>query len=92
MRALALADEVFIGAVNRAEKVQIGDRFDSQAVAQHLVELGVTAHSAPTNVVLLEKLIAGTKTTTGKRRVVVFFTNGSFDGIISKYVTEMRGA
>jgi UDP-N-acetylmuramate: L-alanyl-gamma-D-glutamyl-meso-diaminopimelate ligase len=86
MRALALADEVYIGAVNRAEKLAIGDRFDATAVTQHLETLGVEAHTAPTNALLLEKLFANTTAAVpARRRVVVFFTNGSFDGIIAAY-------
>jgi UDP-N-acetylmuramate: L-alanyl-gamma-D-glutamyl-meso-diaminopimelate ligase len=90
MRALAMADEVYLGAVNRAEKLAVGDRFDTTAVAQHLGALGVEAHDAPTNALLLDKLLENTRGRT-KRCVVVFFTNGSFDGIIGKYVTAMKG-
>src|SRR5690606_3427250 len=49
MKALALADDVYLGAVNRAAKVGTGDRFDTAAVAEHLGALGVNAHSAATN-------------------------------------------
>ena len=90
MKALALADEVYLGAVNRAEKLGIGDRFDTVAVAQHLGTLGVDAHSAPTNALLLEKLLERTRDRSGKSRVVAFFTNGSFDGIITKFVTAAK--
>jgi UDP-N-acetylmuramate: L-alanyl-gamma-D-glutamyl-meso-diaminopimelate ligase len=88
MKALALADEVFLGAVNRAEKLGIGDRFDTVAVAQHLTSLGVEAHSAPTNALLLEKLIDRTSAGAQSERVVAFFTNGSFDGIIARFVAH----
>lgn len=84
-----LADTVFIGAVSRAEKITVGDRFDPVAVSQHLLSLGVDAHSAPTNVVLLEKLIDRTRMANARTRLVVFFTNGSFDGIIPKYVAAL---
>lgn len=90
MRALAMADEVYIGAVNRGEKLAVGERFDTAAVAEHLEALGVEAHSAPTNAVLLEKLVENTCGERVARRVVVFFTNGSFDGIIGKYVAAVR--
>ena len=90
MRALAMADEVYIGAVNRAEKLAVGERFDTMAVAEHLEALGVEAHSAPTNAVLLEKLVENTCGERAARRVVIFFTNGSFDGIIGKYVAAVR--
>jgi UDP-N-acetylmuramate: L-alanyl-gamma-D-glutamyl-meso-diaminopimelate ligase len=76
--------------VNRAEKLAIGDRFDTVAVTQHLRELGVDAHSAPTNALLLEKLIERTPPADSKKRVVAFFTNGSFDGIIAKYVESAK--
>jgi UDP-N-acetylmuramate: L-alanyl-gamma-D-glutamyl-meso-diaminopimelate ligase len=85
MKALAMADEVYLGAVNRAEKLAIGDRFDTGAVADHLESLGVDAHSAPTNELLLEKLLERTARPIGRPRVVVFFTNGSFDGIIARF-------
>jgi UDP-N-acetylmuramate: L-alanyl-gamma-D-glutamyl-meso-diaminopimelate ligase len=86
MRALALADEVYVGAVNRADKLKEADRFDTTAVTQHLEALGLTAHGAPTNALLLEKLLAHVSAPTSKPRVVAFFTNGSFDGIIGKFV------
>lgn len=91
MRALAQADEVYLGAVNRAEKLKAEDRFDTEAVAQHLEAQGVEAHHAPTNEELLGKLIAGTAAKPGGApRTVVFFSNGSFDGIIARYVQAAK--
>jgi UDP-N-acetylmuramate: L-alanyl-gamma-D-glutamyl-meso-diaminopimelate ligase len=94
MRALALADEVYLGAVSRADKIPAHERFDPEAVAQNLETQGVEAHFAPTNAGLLDQLVANTLrrepgATTGKPRVVVFFTNGSFDGIIDGYVAAV---
>lgn len=87
MRALAQADEVYLGVVNRPEKLSPEERFDPEAVAQQLEVQGVEAHFAATNAALLEKLVANTtKTAAPKPRVVAFFTNGSFDGIIGRYV------
>ena len=92
MRALALADEVFIGAVNRADKLRDEERFDAEAVVQHLETQGVHAETAPTNAEVLERLRAATsgavgsgQSATARPRVVVFFSNGSFDGIIAKF-------
>jgi UDP-N-acetylmuramate: L-alanyl-gamma-D-glutamyl-meso-diaminopimelate ligase len=95
MRALALADEVYLGAVSRADKIPASERFDPEAVAQNLETQGVEAHFAATNAGLLEKLTANTLRPqagpgAGKPRVVVFFTNGSFDGIIDGYVAAAR--
>src|SRR5690606_8362243 len=60
MRALAQADEVFIGAVNRADKLKAGERFDAEAVARHLESQGVHAGTAATNAEVLELLKAAT--------------------------------
>lgn len=91
MRALALADEVYLGAVNRADRLAEGERFDPEAVAQHLETQGVEAYAAATNAALLERLAERTLSVRGRPRVVVFFTNGSFDGIIARYAEAARG-
>ena len=90
MRALALADEVYLGVVNRADKMKADERFDPAAVCEFLGTQGVGAHSAETNAALLEKLVANTLPTTAKSQLVVFFTNGSFDGIIQKFVAATK--
>ena len=90
MRALALADEVWLGAVSRAEHLKEAERFDAEVVMQHLESQGVEAHAASTNAVLLDQLVAATRTEADRPRLVVFFTNGSFDGIIRGYVAAMK--
>jgi UDP-N-acetylmuramate: L-alanyl-gamma-D-glutamyl-meso-diaminopimelate ligase len=86
MRALAGADEVFIGAVNRADKLAEGERFDSEAVCQHLESQGVAGHWFRDNRTLLDELQAEVVADPAThRRTVVFFSNGSFDGIISDF-------
>jgi UDP-N-acetylmuramate: L-alanyl-gamma-D-glutamyl-meso-diaminopimelate ligase len=90
-KALALADEVYIGAVNRAEKLAANERFDTEAVAEHLAVHGGGAQAFVTNAELLEKLRVDTLPAPADcPRVVVFFTNGSFDGIIGKYVAAAK--
>jgi UDP-N-acetylmuramate: L-alanyl-gamma-D-glutamyl-meso-diaminopimelate ligase len=84
--ALALADQVFLGAVNRAEKLGADERFDAAGVATELQAQGVEAHWFPTNAALLEKLAATALADSARPQVVAFFTNGSFDGIIPRFV------
>ncbi|MFA6288247.1 MAG: Mur ligase family protein [Opitutaceae bacterium] len=95
MSALALADEVYLGAVNRADKLKAEERFDTEAVISHVQAAGGTGVSAATNAELLGKLTAATLPARSgigeKTRVVIFFSNGSFDGIIAKYATAARG-
>ncbi len=102
MRALAQADEVYLGPISRPEKLAVDERFDPEAVAQHLEVQGVEAHFAATNALLLDRLVLNTQPgdaaktggggAMGKPRIVTFFTNGSFDGIIGKYVEAARSA
>jgi UDP-N-acetylmuramate: L-alanyl-gamma-D-glutamyl-meso-diaminopimelate ligase len=88
-RALALADEVYLGVVDRPEKLKPEERFDPEAVVQHLETQGLTARTAASNAALLTLLTAETLPVSGPR-VVAFFSNGSFDGIIGRYVTAAR--
>jgi UDP-N-acetylmuramate: L-alanyl-gamma-D-glutamyl-meso-diaminopimelate ligase len=89
-RALGFADEVYIGAVNRAGKLSESERFDVEAVIQQLELQGIPAYTAETNDNLLGNLVANTAA--GSRpQLVIFFTNGSFDGIISRYVDAAVG-
>ncbi len=91
MRALGLADEVYLGTVARADKLKPEERFDVEAVIQQLEAQGVHARTAPTNATLLDQIVAHTKALAAKPQLVVFFTNGSFDGIIGKFVAAARG-
>ena len=89
--ALAQADEVYLGAVSRADRIPASERFDPPAVAAALEARGIAARFAATNADLLVALKAGTLSGGDSRRLVVFFTNGSFDGIIDGYVAAARG-
>ena len=91
--ALAGADTVFLGAVSRAERVPTAERFDREAVVAALAARGVIAATAEDSPGLLDRMVAHTKPSDRPRRktVVVFFTNGSFDGIIAQFAAAMRG-
>lgn len=90
-RALALADEVFLGAVNRAEKLRPEERFDAVGLAEQLTAQGRPALAAETNLALLDALLCRNEALAPHRpRVVVFFSNGSFDGIIGRFAREAR--
>jgi UDP-N-acetylmuramate: L-alanyl-gamma-D-glutamyl-meso-diaminopimelate ligase len=91
-RALGRADEIYLGAVSRSERLAPGERFDTDGTARELAGKGRTAESFADSGKLLEALVRRTLPAGGRPRVVVFFTNGSFDGIIGRYVAAARGA
>jgi UDP-N-acetylmuramate: L-alanyl-gamma-D-glutamyl-meso-diaminopimelate ligase len=88
-RALSHADDVYLGAVSRAAALRDDERFDSEAVAEHLEAQGIGARPFSSNAALLDALAADTLPARGKPRVVIFFTNGSFDGIIGRYAASV---
>jgi UDP-N-acetylmuramate: L-alanyl-gamma-D-glutamyl-meso-diaminopimelate ligase len=90
-RALSHADEVYLGPVSRAGALREDERFDSEAVAENLEAQGINARQFASNAELHEALSADTLPARGAPRVVVFFSNGSFDGIIGKYAASARG-
>ncbi len=90
-RALSHADEVYLGPVSRAQELREEERFDSEAVAENLEAQGLHARQFDTNSALHEALAGETLPIRGMPRVVIFFTNGSFDGIIGKYAVAAKG-
>ncbi len=90
-RALTQADEVYLGAVNRAEKLGADERFDADAVAQQLESQSVHAQWFTDNRLLCDRLLADTLPPGDGARVIVFFSNGSFDGIIDRYAAAVKG-
>jgi UDP-N-acetylmuramate: L-alanyl-gamma-D-glutamyl-meso-diaminopimelate ligase len=88
-RALAQADEVYVGAVNRAEKLAEAERFDPEGVSRQLEAQGVHTQWFHTNDALYACLTHDTLPPQGRACVVVFFSNGSFDGIIDRYVAAV---
>ncbi len=84
--ALAKADAIYLVPAHRAEKLG-SESFNSVAVVAALKAMGRSAFVAPTAKDLLAELHA----VTGKSkrpRCVVFFSNGSFGGIISQYAQK----
>ena len=89
-RALSHADEVYLGPVSRSSALREDERFDSEAVAENLEAQGVSARQFSSNADLHKALESDTLPAAGKPRVVIFFTNGSFDGIIAKYAASAK--
>ncbi|MCF7687244.1 MAG: Mur ligase [Cephaloticoccus sp.] len=91
MRALALADEVYLGSVARADRLAATERFDVKALLDFLQSQGVNGCTAENNQGLLEKLKTNALGRDTRSHLVIFFTNGSFDGIIAAFVTAAKG-
>ena len=81
-----------MGAVAGAEKLAVDERFDVEGLLQFLDSQGGHGQSAATNAELLEHLKQNTLGASKRPQLVVFFTNGSFDGIIGRYVSAVRAA
>jgi UDP-N-acetylmuramate: L-alanyl-gamma-D-glutamyl-meso-diaminopimelate ligase len=80
--ALALADVAILGAVHRAEKIPPDQRINTGNMIRRIEGQGKQGHAFLTNLdlesFLLESEIA-------QPSLVVFFSNGSFDGVIGRF-------
>lgn len=86
IQALREADEVYFGPIHRPEAVSDSERLDLAGVAEELRAAGVSARHFPTNLSLLDGLVEESLAPGAPARVVIFFSNGSFGGIIPRYV------
>jgi UDP-N-acetylmuramate: L-alanyl-gamma-D-glutamyl-meso-diaminopimelate ligase len=87
-KALALADSIYLPPAHRAEKLG-SDSFDSAGIAKHLQQVGRQAQACVSHDDLLQRLIADCRTATHPR-LVIFFSNGSFGGIIQKFTQAFK--
>lgn len=81
--ALSHADEAYLGAVHRAERMLPREQLDTIRMANELKEAGVPAEAFSSNQ-LLEAYLAAHLMALGQPYVCVFFTNGSFDALPQK--------
>jgi UDP-N-acetylmuramate: L-alanyl-gamma-D-glutamyl-meso-diaminopimelate ligase len=85
--AFDLADEVHLGAVFRADRYADSDRIDLPGIAERLGEKAC-AHAS--NSALEETLLEQLPRL--KDAVIVFFTNGAFDGIPQRTAETIRSS
>ncbi len=88
-QSLSFADQVMIGPVHRADKLPPEGRLDTEQLALALSKANVMAKSFADNKELLEVLWQTTLEGNGQDHVIIFFTNGSFDGIIQTFVERV---
>ncbi len=82
--ALAEADAVLLGPVDRAERLAAGERLDTAGIAKTLIGRGREAYACASNddvFAHLERTITDSSSTP---RLVVLFSNGAFGGIIAR--------
>jgi UDP-N-acetylmuramate: L-alanyl-gamma-D-glutamyl-meso-diaminopimelate ligase len=86
--ALAAADSIYLGAVHRAERMQPDERLNTGRMASYLITPTRNAYSFDRNEALLKKLLANVDST--DCGLIVFFSNGSFDGIQAKCAASFK--
>jgi UDP-N-acetylmuramate: L-alanyl-gamma-D-glutamyl-meso-diaminopimelate ligase len=85
--ALGVADEIYLGPVHRPGLIAEANRFNPAEVVGHLTAQGRFAEAFASNTALYDRLVEQTLPAAGRaERVITFFSNGSFDGIIPRYV------
>jgi len=80
--ALSLADESLLGAVHRAEKIPVDKRIDTEAIIKRIETAGKRGRAFAQNSELADYLETQLD---DQQTLVVFFSNGSFDGVIDRF-------
>ncbi len=88
--ALKNSDCVVIGVVSRGDRLPEHQRLDTFHVAECLRKTETDAVAVRDNAEILEELARRDQVGRGLPRVVVFFTNGSFDGIPRRYADSLK--
>lgn len=88
--ALAHADLALFGAVHRAEKIPEDKRIDPQAMIRRIENAGKTAFAFSENSEIADFLESEVKDSTPT--LLVFFSNGSFDGVIDRVAQSLSVA
>ena len=79
-QALSAADQVYLGAVHRAEQMEAAARLNTGDMVLELQQQGVPAQAFESNEALFERLVAE-RADRLQGAVYVFFTNGAFDQV-----------
>ena len=81
--SLAVADEVLLGSVHRADEIPVAQRINTRAMIQRMQDAGKKGTAFSDNQKLAEFLESSL--TTEEPVLVVFFSNGSFDGVMDRF-------
>jgi len=88
--SLALADHALIGQVHRAERIAPEKRIDTQEIVEFIKTKGRQANAFESNRKLGDFLRDEFDSASKLKSMVVFFSNGSFDGVIQEFVKVVR--
>jgi UDP-N-acetylmuramate: L-alanyl-gamma-D-glutamyl-meso-diaminopimelate ligase len=88
--SLALADHALIGQVYKAERIAPGKRIETQEIVKFIKAKGRLANAFASNRKLGDFLRDEFVSDSKVKSMVVFFSNGSFDGVIQEFVDVVR--
>ena len=84
--ALAIADEIVIGPVSRAQLLEEGERLSPESIAGSLLERGRPAKAFDSAAAIADHLAAQAHS----GDVVMVMSNGSFDGLSGKLLEKLK--
>jgi UDP-N-acetylmuramate: L-alanyl-gamma-D-glutamyl-meso-diaminopimelate ligase len=87
--ALAGADRIYFGPLHRPERIAPEQRLDTAGLARVLTAQGRSSRAFSSHLALLEQIEADLRDEAGG--LIVYFTNGSFDGLPQKTAERVLG-
>lgn len=92
VEAFADANHVYLGAVHRSESIAHDQRLDTKTLGADIAAQypSIQARAFAENHALYEALLTATQGEASKREhLVIFFSNGSFEGIIPRFAASV---
>ena len=92
IEALKGADVVKLAPITIGSHIATANCLDTKLLAEKLREINVEAKAYPSNEDMLKTLVQEVRTLRiqKKQSTILFLTNGSFDGIIKRFVEELN--
>lgn len=88
--ALKNADRLFIGPVYRLKNYLEKDRLDTERIASELRAIGLEGQAYNLNEKILSDLVQVIDKNQKEKNLICFFSNGSFDGIVGKFINLLK--
>ncbi|MFO8026301.1 MAG: Mur ligase family protein [Opitutales bacterium] len=88
-KALSAADRIYLGPIHRADRMKPEERLDTMQIARDLTGAQRSAKSFSNHAALFEQICEDIEAEPGG--LIVYFTNGSFDGVPKKTAELIDG-
>ncbi len=89
LKSLSLSNFVYLGAIKGSKFSNKNNLLDVKHITEQLGSQNITTKNFSSNKELLDNLRLNLSESRNKKNIVCFFTNGTFDGIMSEFTNDL---